>query len=520
MDFTGGQTVPALWAEQCERRSDHPFLVFEDRNGTTTEYTYAAFNDRVQRTATAFASLGIEPGDHVMLHLDNSPALLQSWFALLELGAVTVFSNTECTARETKYNLEASSSVLAVTEPAHHSVVANAATETAVNDIVVARIEDTVREAHSLHSLVEAAAATPPPVSIDGETPAEIIFTSGTTSDPKPVLLTHRNLRYFGQEVKLHVAIRPHDRMLAVLPGYHANAQFVSFLSTLAAGATLVLSETFTTDGFVEQLGRHQPTLTSLGAPHVRALLAKPERTEEANHDLREVGFGLNITEAERHEFERRFDAPLLKLYGTSEHGIFTFQPIDGDRNWSKMTLGRPAFGRTVQLVDSEGVPVEQGERGEIAVDGRPGRDIMQEYYGMPERTAEAFTGDGLLTTGDVGRFDERGFLSFETRTKHIIETRGENVSQEEVESILEAHPAVAEAVAIGIPHEVYGEAVLVLVIREDDSLDAATLNEYAELNLASFKRPERIEFVSEFPRTSVGKVEKKALEEQYAGEE
>jgi crotonobetaine/carnitine-CoA ligase len=284
----------------------------------------------------------------------------------------------------------------------------------------------------------------------------------------------------------------------------------------MAAGATLVLAETFTTDGFVEQLNRHQPTLTSIGAPHLRALIAKPERDAESNHHLREVCFGLNVTEDERQEFERRFDAPLLKLYGTSEHGIFTFQPIDGDRNWSKTTLGKPAFGRAVHLVDDDGGHIELGESGEIAVDGEPGVDVMAKYYAMPERTSEAFTADGLLLTGDVGSFDNRGYLTFETRTKHIIETRGENVSQEEVEMVLEEHPSVAEVAVIGVPHEVFGSAILALIKRDDDSVSERDIMDHAESYLASFKRPEHVEFVDEFPRTSVGKIEKSALEARY----
>jgi len=520
VDFTGDQTVPDLWAEQCNLWGDSQFLVFENDQGAVSEYTYDDFDDRIQRMATLLADFGVGTGDHVTIHLDNSPELLQSWFALLEVGAVAVFSNTECTEREVRYNLDVSDSTLVITEPAYCGVVKAAATDTAVEDVIIARADDPIDEGHSLESLLVDTDMNPPSVSIDGDAPAEIIFTSGTTSDPKPVLLSHRNLRYFGQEVKSHVAVRPDDRMLAVLPGYHANAQFVSFLSTLTAGGTLILSEAFTTDGFVNQLNHHQPTLTSIGAPHLRALLADPKQDAEADHDLREVCFGLNVTEKERHEFERRFDAPLLKLYGTSEHGIFTFQPIDGDRNWSKMTLGKPAFGRSVYLVDRDGNDVGTGERGEIAVDGEPGTDIMSKYYGMPERTAKAFTEKGLLLTGDVGRFDDCGFLTFETRTKHIIETRGENVSQEEVEEVLEDHPKVAEAATIGIPHEVYGEAVLALVQREDDSLTAEILERHAEEYLASFKQPERIEFVDDFPRTSVGKIEKSALEAQYGGAE
>lgn len=447
-----------------------------------------------------------------MIHLPDTTAFMQTWFAVLRLGAVAVFSNTEFTQRELTHCIDSSDATHVVTVDRWFEDIEMATADASRADRVsVYTVADL-----SLDSLPAQSADELPAVDLDGESPAEIIFTSGTTAAPKPVLLSHRNLLYFGEEVKFHTAMRPTDDVLAVLPGYHANAQFVSYLSTLLAGGTIILSEVFETDRFVDQLQRHEPTLTSIGAPHARALLAKPERPAEANNTLREVCFGLNMTEDERQEFERRFDTTLLKLYGTTEHGIFTFQPIHGDRNWHRMTLGRPTFGRDVRLIDEDENEVPPGSSGEIAVNGTTGIDVMVEYYGMPEKTSAAWTDSGLLKTGDVGRFDERGYLYFETRTKHIIETRGENVSQEEVESVLEGHEGVTEAAAIGIPHEVFGEVVLAVVRRADDDLSEKELAAYAEQHLASFKRPERIEFATSFPRTSVGKVDRNTLEERY----
>jgi crotonobetaine/carnitine-CoA ligase len=133
----------------------------------------------------------------------------------------------------------------------------------------------------------------------------------------------------------------------------------------------------------------------------------------------------------------------------------------------------------------------------------------------MPDRTEEAFTEEGWLLTGDYGRFDEDGYLYFVDRKKNIIETRGENVSEAEVEGVLENHPKVEEAGVIGVPHEFYGEAVKAMVKAADESLTVEELREYAEKNLASFKIPEEIVIVEEFPRTSIGKIEKSTLREQ-----
>lgn len=516
MDFINGKTIRDLWKERTALSGDDRFLVFESNEGTEESYTYAEFNELVDRTARAFRDeLGIRKGEKVTIHLPNCPEYLQVWFALLKLGAISVHSNANHTAREVNYTIDNSDTRLVVTEPEYESLIDEATEGTDVEEIVYARAESQEFSGRpTLSGLVANADPDVPDVDVSADDTAQIIFTSGTTSDPKGVIHNHANLVYAGERASKHTAMRPDDRMLTTLPVFHVNAQCISVLSSMTVGCTLVLIEEFKASENVDQIRRHGATVTSIIGTQVRALLAQPEQPDDADNELRDVFFAINVTDEEKERFEERFDAPLLNGYGLSEGmTIVTMAPIHGDRKWP--SIGRPAFDREVYLLDDDGNEVPTGEMGEIAVGGTRGRNLMAEYYEMPERTEEAFTEEGWLLTGDYGRFDEDGYLYFVDRKKNIIETRGENVSESEVEGVLENHPGIEEAGVIGVPHDIYGEAVKAYVKLADHDLTEGEVREHAERNLAEFKLPEIIEFVGEFPRTSIGKIEKSTLREE-----
>jgi len=521
MDFINDKTVRDLWTERTELNADDRFMVFESNEGGEESYTYAEFDDLVDRTARAFHDeLGVRKGDAVTIHMPNCSQYLQTWFALLKLGAVTVHSNANHTAREVNYTIDNSDTEIVVTEPAYRDLVEEATEGTAADEIVYARTDESSYAGNStLATLAAEADPDLPEVDLAADDTAQIIFTSGTTSDPKGVVHNHANLVIAGERAAKHTALRPDDRMLTTLPAFHVNAQCISILSTLTVGGMLVLVEEFKASEFIDQVRRHRATVTSIIGTQVRALLAQPEKGTDDDNDLRDVFFAINVTDDEKEQFEERFDAPLLNGYGLSETmTIVTMAPIHGDRKWP--SIGRPTFDREVHLLDDDGNEVPTGEMGEIAVDGTRGRNLMQEYYQMPERTEDAFTEEGWLLTGDYGRFDEDGYLYFVDRKKNIIETRGENVSESEVEGVLENHSGVEEAGVIGVPHEIYGEAVKAFVKRSDPGLTEDALMEYAASNLAQFKLPETVEFVDDFPRTSIGKIQKSTLRDQEGPEE
>jgi crotonobetaine/carnitine-CoA ligase len=349
----------------------------------------------------------------------------------------------------------------------------------------------------------------------DSEAALEIIFTSGTTAAPKGVVLTHANWLWAGERATHWLRVDDRDRLLTALPLFHCNAQSFTLMAALTVGATAIFLEEYSASRFIEQVRRHRATHTSLVATLVRTLLAQPERHDDAGHELRRVGYAINVSDAEKEAFERRFGVELLNGYGLSEAMTeVSVCPVYGEKRWP--SIGRPAFGREVRIAHPGGeAPV--GEVGEILVKGVPGRTIMKEYYRDPEATAATIV-DGWLHTGDNGYFDADGFLYFYDRAKDVIKRGGENVSASEVEATLIGHPGVALAAVIGIPDPIRDEAVMAFVVAEPGvELAEEDLRRHCERQLARFKVPTVLALVDSLPTTSIGKVEKKSLREMAA---
>jgi crotonobetaine/carnitine-CoA ligase len=266
----------------------------------------------------------------------------------------------------------------------------------------------------------------------------------------------------------------------------------------------------------MSQVREHGATHTSLVAMLVRTLLARPREVADREHALRRVTYAINVSTAEKEAFEERFGIELLNGYGLSEAMTeVTLCPVYGARRWP--SIGPPALGRQVRVVDPDGRDVPTGVVGEIIVHGVPGRTIMKEYYKDPEATAATIV-DGWLHTGDNGSFDEAGYLYFFDRGKDMIKRAGENISASEVETVLADHPDVAVAAVIGVPDPIRDEAVMAFVVaRPGATLTAEDVVAHCEQRLAPFKVPTIVDVCDELPMTAIGKVEKKLLRRRAA---
>jgi crotonobetaine/carnitine-CoA ligase len=223
--------------------------------------------------------------------------------------------------------------------------------------------------------------------------------------------------------------------------------------------------------------------------------------------------YAINVLDAEKAEFERRFGVELINGYGLSEAmTIVTIAPVHGEKRWP--SIGLPTIDRSVRVVDEDGADVAPGAVGQIIVGGTPGRNLMKGYYKNPEATAETLR-DGWLHTGDNGYFDEFGYLYFFDRLKDVIKTAAENVSASEVERVLLTHPDIVEAAVIGVPHAVRDEVPVAFVVPVAGSaLTAGVVIDHCARHLARFKVPAVVELRAELPKTSIGKIEKKVLRE------
>jgi crotonobetaine/carnitine-CoA ligase len=513
---TGSETLGSLFSRSVEAAGDRPFLAFEAVDGSTRRLSYAEAGRRIDRVAGLLAKLGVERGSRIHLHLVNCPEFYEVWLAAARLGAAIVPTNPLSTVDELRYMVGHAGCGLSVTQPDLSDPVRAAVTGDAT--VVVAGTEQTLRGCVPYEVALNDA---PPWRRGSRAAPADVaavLYTSGTTSRPKGVLITHAAYVHAGEAVSQHLRMRPADRTLVVLPLFHGNAQYYSTLPALSTGASIALVERFSASRWSAQAHRLQATIASLFAAPIRMILAKPPAPDDRRHPLRVVMFAQNLTPGQLAEFERRFSVPLLQLYGMTETvAPVTLNPLYGERR--NMTIGRPMLWSRVRIVDQHGEDVAPGETGELLVSGEPGETIFSGYFNDPEATAASLS-DGWFSTGDNVRADADGYIHFVDRGKDMIKRAGENVSAGEIERTLVEHPEVFDAACIAIPDPLRDEAIKAFVVlREGAALDAATLREWCSTRLAAFKVPSEFEFVDGLPRTSVGKVQKHLLRERTVGE-
>lgn len=535
-DIVGNETLRDLWQSVVERKGRRHFLTFQNRVGDVFEYTYAAFDEDVNRIANVFLDLGIEKGDHVALHLHSSPEFLMCLFGLAKIGAVAVPINEQYLADEAEYILENSDAICVVVEPLFYEtyqellarghyfpkgvVVARAGTESPKSNIDFSSIYTplgTVEEGQQgIYDFwmmrCEQSAILRDSCELASDDPVQIIYTSGTTSRPKGVVLTHANMVFSGLYGDWEVSLRGSDRVLTSMPACHSNFQLAALMPVITAGASLIIVEKYSATRFMKQIRHYKATVIQCVAMMLRTLLLQPVDPEEKNHCVREVLYFIPITDAEKEEFEQRFNMRIMNTYGSTESiGWAITDPPVGARNWP--SVGRAGLGYKARICDMEDNELPPGEVGEIQIKGERGRSVMLEYYNNPEATENTFSVDGWLKTGDQGYQDDNGWFYFVDRKVNMVKRSGENISTTELEEILEQHPAIAEAAVIGVPDPIRDQAIKAFVrFAPDESMTLAEVEQYCKDHMASFKVPTFYEVVEDFPRTCSMKIEKKLL--------
>ena len=535
-DIVGNETLRDLWQSVVERKGRRHFLTFQNRVGDVFEYTYAAFDEDVNRIANVFLDLGIEKGDHVALHLHSSPEFLMCLFGLAKIGAVAVPINEQYLADEAEYILENSDAICVVVEPLFYEtyqellarghyfpkgvVVARAGTESPRSNIDFSSIYTplgTVEEGQQgIYDFwmmrCEQSAILRDSCELASDDPVQIIYTSGTTSRPKGVVLTHANMVFSGLYGDWEVSLRGSDRVLTSMPACHSNFQLAALMPVITAGASLIIVEKYSATRFMKQIRHYKATVIQCVAMMLRTLLLQPVDPEEKNHCVREVLYFIPITDAEKEEFEQRFNMKIMNTYGSTESiGWAITDPPVGARNWP--SVGRAGLGYKARICDMNDNELPPGEVGEIQIKGERGRSVMLEYYNNPEATENTFSIDGWLKTGDQGYQDGNGWFYFVDRKVNMVKRSGENISTTELEEILEQHPAIAEAAVIGVPDPIRDQAIKAFVrFAPGESMTLAEVEQYCKDHMASFKVPTFYEVVEDFPRTCSMKIEKKLL--------
>lgn len=511
-DIIGNKTLRDMWEEADALWSEDPFLIYEDCEFKSKQYNYHQFYENIIRTANLFLSLGVKKGDCVAVQLPNSPEFVMCWFGLAQIGAILVPLNPQYRDSECDYILGKCLPKLVILDyKLAKNHIGNRVSS--VEYMLSARSSNDVEGFINFNKEIMKQSVKlleRPPLS--SEDTAEFLFTSGTTSRPKGVIITHCNSLYAGMIHAGQCGLRRKERFFTAMPCFHIDFQLMAVMSCLVSGGTVVVSEHYSASNFWRQVCQYKANVTDLMPFHIRTIMKQPVQSWEKDHCVRQSYFSMGMSTEEKNEFEERFNVRLLNCYGSTETiSCVTADPETGLRRWP--SVGRPAMGYEIRIVDSEGNELPAGKSGDIQVYGIPGRTLMRGYYDEPEYTASVFTDDGWFKTCDTGYIDEDGWLYFVDRDSTLIKSSGENISSTEIENVLTEHPEIMEAAVFGIPDPLRNQVVKAMVkLKESSTLKPEDIRCYCQLHLAKFKIPSVVEIVDDFPRTCTGKIKKQLL--------
>jgi long-chain acyl-CoA synthetase len=476
-----------------------------------TRLSYAQLDELSDRAAASLAAAGLTPGGRVGLQLPNIPQFIIAYFGILKAGGVVVPMNVLLKAPEIEFQLRDSGARILISYGAILDESAKAAEAAAVTSLYVVTAAGPSAAGTAFEALL---ASDPPGPQLAGRSPADpavIIYTSGTTGTPKGAVLSHLSL-YMNADIPGRLfEFNPGDTVLVALPLFHVFGLSSVMNTCILLGGTMTLVPRFEPRAVLEVMQRDRVTVF-MGVPTM--FIALLQAADSAAYDLSSlrvaVSGGAPIPAEVIDSFENRFGVPILEGYGLSESSsAATFNISVTERK--VYSVGKPIWGTSIQIwdADSRPLPPGAGQVGEIVLRGA---NIMIGYHNNPEATAQAFAG-GWFHTGDLGYLDEDGFLFIVDRIKDLIIRGGYNVYPREVEEVIYAHPAVAEAAVIGVPDPMMGEEVRAIVaVKPGQSVTEAELIEFVKERAAAYKYPRTIEFRDSLPKNATGKILKKEL--------
>ncbi len=485
-----------------------------------TKLTFAQFKERVNRLGQAILGLGLVKGDRIAVLNHNCHQYIELYFALARIGVPVVPLNYRYNANELLYVLRDSGARSIIFGKEYLPAIENIKKENSPLEHFIC-INDSLPGMKNYEEIISEASANEPSVTVEEEDIAILGYTGGTTGKPKGVMTTHRNIITSCYNTAVERALTPNAIFLNVPPLFHAggaNSMFAfSFL-----GATNVILDSFNIEGLLKAIQDYKVTHLVFVPTMILSLLEYPNIGAHDLKSLKTVYYGTAPISIEPlKKMMKLLKCEFSQTYGMTE----TFVPISilkpedhvlegSAEDYRRMfSAGREVSGVQVKIVDDQGKEVETGQIGEIVVKGK---NVMKGYWNQPELTREVLK-DGWLYTGDMGKMDELRYIYIIDRKKDMIISGGENIYAKEVEDVLSAHPAVAQAVVIGVPDDKWGEAVKGLVIKKKGAeVNEEELISFCKTRLASYKKPKSIEFVNDFPKSTAGKVLKRELRQKY----
>ena len=491
----------------ARQRPEKTALSFEDR-----QITFAEFENKIARLAAAMVyQLDIKHGDRFSYLGENSVDMLELFFACARIGAIFVPLNARMTVIQHRYFIESSQpkGMLVEAEFWQHAIDVLDGSKTRKFGF-----GQSISASHRLDSLFQAEQKLAPNSNLDDQTPVMIAYTSGSTGNPKGAVLTHRTIHY-GSINAIHMGdMTAQDHILTNLPMFHVGGLTVQTLPALYIGASVTIHRQFDAG----------MTLKEIETSRISVYLALPKITRALTHHknwlqtdlssmrVAQTGSTLVPKSVLTPWFDRGI--PAQQIYGLTE----ALPPVIGlaleDSESRAGTMGKAALYCDVRIVDSSMKDVVQGERGEILLKGPC---VFSCYWNNQEATEDAFN-DGWFRTGDIAHCDDEGFITMDDRLKNVIIVGSSNVYPADLEHILSESGEITEAAVIGRQHPELGEVPVAFVqLKKPHSMDDKSVINLLKGRLASYQLPQEVVFIESFPRTSLGKIHKPALESQLA---
>ncbi|MCA1962103.1 MAG: AMP-binding protein [Desulfomonile sp.] len=501
--------IGTLPARNARCRPQHTGVIFEDQR-----FSWREFNARVNRLANALLGLGITKGDKVATILPNCLELLETYWAVAKIGAVVVPLSQLTRGKGLVSMLRDSDSGCVITNSGFVEHLEAVRGDLNIpNHRFLLTDSSSTADYQDYHALTSAASdAEPRGIETSDSDPYNIMYTSGTTGQPKGIVHTHLIRTMYGTLMSNYFRATPESVF------YHSgaivfNGAFVTLMPAFFLAATYILHRQFDPERFIETVRQEKVTHVIMVPSQIIAMMHAPNFSPEALQSLEMLcTVGAPLHQEHKDELGRHLPGRLYELYGLTE-GFLTILDKTDFAVKSK-SVGEPPALFEMRIMDENGRDLPPGEVGEIV--GR-GPILMPGYYKRPDLTAEAIV-DGWLKTGDMGYVDEDGYLYLVDRKKDMIISGGINVYPRDIEEIVVQHPAVSEVAVFGIPHDKWGETpVAAVILREPGAVTAEELRDWINERIsARFQRVNSVVIMEDFPRSTAGKTLKRVMREPY----
>jgi len=498
--------IGEMLARKARKHPDKQCIVFEGKR-----WTYSETNKRVNRLANALLNRGVGQGDRVALMMQNCSEYLECYFALCKIGAIAVPINFRYVGNEIVFQVNNSGSKAMIIGQEYVETVMNARQEMPGIETLIC-IGEKKAEVENYENVLIESREGEPPIDVEEDDAAFIMYTAGTTGKPKGAVLTQRGQMLNASVYAMEAGLNKDEIYLCIPPLFH-EAALCLCLATFYPGGSVVIMKQFDPEEVLKLITEEKATYVYMVPAMAIRFLQLHGLGESDTSSLLRWGTGASIMPLELKEKVRRFfpHVGFVEFFGQTEMspGVTILHPQDAYAHLG--SVGQVQTNVEIRIVDDNDNDVPRGEVGEGIYRGPT---VLKEYWNNPEATAEAVR-DGWFHSGDLIRMDEDGFVYVVDRKKDMIISGGENIYPAEIEEVLYTSPKILEVAVIGVPDPEWGESVKAFVVlKPGEKMSVHEVIEMSKANLASYKKPKFVEFVDQLPRNPAGKVLKTVLRE------